>query len=164
MTTLELENCIVVFGLNGVLSRYNFDRFGTKALDEHTWLSRNMQEDMYRFTKKTSLFDDLINKKCPMQMYVLSTASSSFEQKHQLNFLEENYPNIREDNVIFVAKDEYKVDILQELRDIHNKHNRYGYESTTNRIVLIEDKPSILKQVEELRTSEIKCYLVSDFI
>ena len=159
MNPMDLRNDIVVFDMDGVLTQYNFEELGVKVLPEQEWIRENMQRDMYKFVKKTSLFDELINNMNPMDMYVLSTAFTSFEQNNKINLIEEQYGNIREDNIIFVAKDEYKAIILQELRDIYDKSNKQN-----KRIILIEDTARIMISVEELKDNRIKCYLISDFI
>lgn len=105
------------------------------------------------------VFDELIKEKNSMDMYVLSTAYSSFEQTNKLNFLEREYESFREDNIIFVARDEFKVDILKELRDIYDNVGKQD-----KRIVLIEDTVRIMASVEELHDKRIKCFLVSDFV
>lgn len=159
MNPMDLKDDIVVFDLDGVLSRYDFEELGIKLITEHKWVRANMQRDMYDFVLKTNLFDELIKEKNSMDMYVLSTAYTSFEQRNKINFLEREYGNIREDNVVFVARDEFKVDVLQELRDIYDCAGKRD-----KRIVLIEDTVGIMASVEELKTDRIKCYLISDFV
>lgn len=159
MNPLDLKDDIVVFDLDGVLSKYDFGELGFKLVSEHEWVRANMQMDMYSFVQKTHLFDELISEKNPMDIYVLSTAYTSFEQTNKINFLDREYGNIREDNIMFVARDEFKLDILKELRDIYDNAGKQD-----KRIVLIEDTVRIMASVEELHDDRIKCYLVSDFI
>lgn len=159
MNPLDLKDDIVVFDMDGVLNKYDFGDLGFKIVTEHEWVRRNMAMDMYSFIKKTSIFDELIKEKNPMDMYVLSTAYSSFEQNNKINFLDREYGKFREDNIIFVARDEFKVDILKELRTIYDNSKKKD-----KRIVLIEDTVRIMASVEELHDDRIKCYLVSDFI
>lgn len=159
MNPLDLKDDIVVFDLDGVLSRYDFEELGFKLIKEHEWVRANMQRDMYNFITKTSLFDELIREKNSMDMYVLSTAYTSFEQRNKINFLEREYGDIREDNIIFVARDEFKVGVLQELRDIYDLAGKCD-----KRIVLIEDTVGIMASIEDLKTDRIKCFLISDFV
>ena len=159
MNPLDLKDDIVVFDIDGVLVKYDFGKLGFKIMPEKEWIRANMQMDMYSFMEKTSIFDELISTLNPMNMYVLSVASSSFEQNNKINFILENQPNIREDNIIFVSQNEYKVEILKELREIYDKA-RKGHK----RIVMIEDNTLIMASIEELKDERIRCLLVSDFI
>lgn len=160
MQPLDLINDIVVFDMDGVLNKYDFGELGVKIMSEHEWVRANMIVDMYStYIEKTTLFDELIEQKNPMDMYVLSTAFSSFEQNNKLNFLEQAYPNIRPEHVMFVARDEFKVDILKELREVYDKEGKQD-----TRIIIIEDTVGIMASVEELHNDKIKCYLISDFI
>ena len=159
MNPLDLKNDIVVFDLDGVLAKYDFGELGIKLVSEHEWVRANMQRSMYEFVQKTSLFNELIAEKNENDMYVLSTAFSSFEQKSKIDFLAREYSAFKESNIIFVARDEFKVDILKELREIYDNTNKHY-----KRIVLIEDTVKIMASVEELHNENIRCFLVSDFI
>lgn len=159
MNVMDLQDCIVVFDIDGVLSRYDFGELGFKLISEPGWVRANIETDIYQFTTKTSLFDELINSKNSMDMYVLSVASSSYEQANKVRFIEENYSNIREDNIIFVARTSYKIEVLKYLRDLYDMHGKKH-----KRIIMIEDAVSVLDDVETLANDGIGCYLVSDFI
>lgn len=159
MNPLDLKNDIVIFDIDGVLAKYDFGDLGRKIIPEHEWVVRNMQKDMYKFIQRTHLFDELIHEKNSNDMYILSTAFCSFEQNNKIEFLDREYEKFREDNIYFVARDEYKVDILKELREIYDKEGKLY-----RRIVLIEDSVQIMASVEALRNDRIRCFLVSDFI
>lgn len=159
MKPLDLKNDIIVFDIDGVLAKYDFGTLGGKIFTEHEWIQRNMQKDMYKFIQRTHLFDELIQEKDSNDLYILSTAFSSFEQNNKIEFLGREYGKFREDNIYFVARDEYKVDILKELREIYDKEGKLY-----KRIVLIEDSVQIMASVEELRNERIRCFLISDFI
>jgi len=159
MNPLDLKDDIVVFDMDGVLNRYNFPELGFKIYSEEGWIRKNMEIDVYSFAEKTSLFDELIESKNSMDLYICSAAGTSFEQTNKIRFLEEKYPNFREDNIIFVGKTEFKIEVLKYLRDLYDSHGKQD-----KRIVIIEDTVSVLDAVEKLNNPMIKCYLVSDFI
>ena len=159
MRPLDLIDDIVIFDMDGTLNKYDFKELGFKIMEEHEWVRMNMQIDAYEFAEKTTLFGELIEKKNPMDMYVLSCAGCSFEQNNKINFIMREYPNIREEHIVFVAQSRYKVDIIKELREIYDKSHKQD-----KRIVIIEDNIGVLQDIENLHNDRIKCYLVSDFI
>ena len=159
MKPLDLKDSVIVFDMDGVLSKFDFGDLGIKIVPEHEWAKMNMMEDMYKYVQKTRLFDELIDTKNLMDMYVLSQTLSSFEQNNKINFLERNYPNIREDNIIFVGDTNIKIDILKGLREILDNTGKADVD-----LVIIEDSLSVLLDVTELNNPKIKCYMISDFI
>ena len=159
MKPMDLIDDIVLFDIDGVLGKYDFGELGIKIIPEHEWVRKNMIIDAYTFIQKTNIFDELIRSKNTDELNTLSVAFSSFEQRNKIRFLKENYNNISENGIIFVAKDEFKVDILKELRNIYDIVGKKD-----KRIVLIEDNVGIMASVEELKNDMIKCYLISDFI
>lgn len=159
MKPLDLKDSVIVFDMDGVLSKFDFGDLGIKIVPEHEWAKMNMMEDMYKYVQKTRLFDELIDTKNSMDMYVLSQTLSSFEQNNKINFLERNYPNIREDNIIFVGDTNIKIDILKGLREILDNTGKADVD-----LVIIEDSLSVLLDVTELNNPKIKCYMISDFI
>ena len=159
MKPLDLKDSVIVFDMDGVLSKFDFGDLDIKIVPEHEWAKMNMMEDMYKYVQKTSIFDELIDTKNSMDMYVLSQTLSSFEQNNKINFLERNYPNIREDNIIFVGDTNIKIDILKGLREILDNTGKADVD-----LVIIEDSLSVLLDVTELNNPKIKCYMISDFI
>lgn len=159
MKPLDLKDSVIVFDMDGVLSKFDLGDLGIKIVPEHEWAKMNMMEDMYKYVQKTRLFDELIDTKNSMDMYVLSQTLSSFEQNNKINFLERNYPNIREDNIIFVGDTNIKIDILKGLREILDNTGKADVD-----LVIIEDSLSVLLDVTELNNPKIKCYMISDFI
>lgn len=159
MNLLDMKDDIVVFDLDGVLARYNFGELGRKMYGEHEWVAMNMELDMYAYIQRTHLFDHFIHENNPDDMYVLSTAFSSFEQANKIEFISREYSNIKKEKIYFVSRDEYKIDVLKELRNIYDNMGK-----TDKRIVFIEDSAKILGTVEDLQDPRIKCFLVSDFI
>lgn len=159
MQPLDLVNDIVVFDMDGVLSKYEFGEEKIKIMDLKDWVRMNMKRDMYFHTPKTTLFDELIDEKNPLTVFVLSVAGSSFEQHGKLHFLERNYPFIEQDNVIFVADKSLKVAVMEEMR---LAFDNMGKQDT--RLVLIEDNVSVMQDIESLHNEKLRCFLVSDFI
>ena len=159
MNPLALEKAVVVFDMDGVLNKFDFGELGIKIIEEHEWAEANMERDMYKYVEKTNLFDMLINTKNPMDMYVISQALTSFEQNNKLAFLEENYPNIRPEHVIFVGDTKFKIDVLKGIRKMLDKEDK-SYKD----LVIIEDSIQVLIDVVKLGNPGIKCHLISDFI
>ena len=159
MKVIDLREDILVFDIDGVLGKYDFGELGFKVLEERKWIVENMKRNMYDTVQKTSLFDAVIEYKNPMDMYVLSVALSSYEQNNKIDFILKNYPNIREEHIIFVSKPEYKVEILKRLRTDYDNSKK-----SKKRIVMIEDKVDTMADIENLGNDKLRCFLVSDFI
>ena len=141
------------------INKFDFSTLNIKIVPDHDWAKMNMLEDAYKYVQKTNIFDELINTKNPMELFVLSATLTSFEQANKLSFLEREYPNIRRDNVMFVGETKFKIDILQGLREILDNTGKSHMD-----LVIIEDSMSVLLDVTKLNNPKIKCYLVSDFI
>ena len=159
MKPMDLVDDIVVFDIDGVLGKYDFKTLGIKIVEEHKWVRENMKRNMYETIDKTFLFDELIETKNPMNMYILSVALSSYEQENKKEFILRCYPNIREEHIIFVSESKYKVDILKELRESYDKSKK-----DNKRIVMLEDSVPVMKDVELVGNDKLRCFLVSDFI
>ena len=157
MTLAELKDDILVFDIDGTLTKYDFPEF--KIADKNEWVPLNIKRNVYTDAKPIHLFDELLESKNSSDLYILSVAFSSFEQNNKLDMLERLFPMFREDNIFFVAHDQFKVYILQYLRELYDKEGKEH-----KRIVLIEDNVNIMSSIENLRNKRIKCYLLSDFL
>lgn len=153
----ELNDDIVLFDVDGVLGKFDFGELGFKILEKEKWLRKNMECDVYSYVQKTNFFDDFI--KVHNNLMVLSVAFSSYEQKNKIKFIERNYSNIDKENIIFVATDDLKVEVLKQLREDFDKKG-FG----NKRIILIEDNSRIMGSIEKLNNPRIKCFLLSDFL
>ena len=159
MSKPNLNNAVIAFDMDGVLNKYKFGVLGIQGLDAPQWVEANMLRNMYNFAEKTSAFDEIIESKNPMDMYVISVALTSFEQTNKLSFLEEHYPAIREEHAIFVGDTKYKVEVLKTLRQILDQTGKANKD-----LVMIEDDARVLLDITKLDNPRIKCYLVSDFM
>lgn len=159
MKLTDLKDSVVVFDMDGVLNKFDFSTLNIKIVPDHDWAKMNMMEDAYKYVQKTNIFDKIISAKNSEDVYVLSAALTSFEQANKINFLNREYPNIKNSNMMFVGETRFKIDILQGLREILDKNGKSHMD-----VVIIEDSMSVLLDVSNLDNPRIKCYLVSDFI
>ena len=159
MKLTDLKDSVVVFDMDGVLNKFDFSTLNIKIVPDHEWAKMNMIEDAYRYVQKTNIFSDLIGSKNTDDVYVLSAALTSFEQANKMRFLNREYPNIKNSNMMFVGETRFKIDILKGLREILDNTGKSHVD-----IVMIEDSMSVLLDVTKLGNPKIKCYLVSDFL
>lgn len=159
MKLTDLKESVVVFDMDGVLNRFDFSTLNIRMVPDHDWAEMNMIEDAYRYVQKTNIFSNLISTKNSDDVYVLSAALTSFEQANKKRFLNREYPNIKDDNMMFVGETRFKIDILKGLREILDKSGKSHMD-----IVMIEDSIGVLLDVSKLNNPRIKCYLVSDFL
>lgn len=148
------KNSILMFDIDGVLCKYWFKDYNTKCFEDIHWARMNVSCDMYAHAERTHLFDDIIEKWDAEKLYTLSTATSSFEQRNKIHLIKREFPKFKDENILFVGDDKYKVGVMSEFWRKYPKHD----------VILIEDSASILASVVSANNSHIKCYLVSDFI
>lgn len=156
----ELKDCILVFDVDGVLVRYDFrdEDSGLMLKDKHTWIKANVKKDVYASAVGTELFDELI-KNHKYDVHILSVVFSSFEQKSKVKYLMNRFPNLKEENLIFVGDKNIKLDMMKILREKLDDEGLYDIP-----LVLIEDTVPTMLMIESLHDERIRCYLISDFI
>jgi len=154
-----LENSMIVFDIDGVLCKYDFEAKDRKCWESEEWIQINIHENPYAAAKRIKIFDKLIESKKPEDMCVLSTALCSHEQKNKQDFLKTNFHKIPQDQIFFVGSDKYKTDVLYALRKSLDNMGQ-----SAKKIVMIEDNPSIMMEIEGMRNPKIRCLLISDFV
>ena len=154
-----LKNDILVFDFDGVLTRFDFPAFNCKCWAPQDWIAVNLMDNPYKKVSRITLFDKMIKEKKTEELFVLSTALCSAEQNNKISYLKEHYPNIANDQMYFVGRDEYKKYVLLAMRKAID--GIYGHDK---QISMIEDSASIMMDIEKLRRPNIRCYMLSDFI
>lgn len=146
--------------VDGVLVKYDFkDEVGGLMLkDKHTWIKANVTKDVYASAIGTTMFDDII-KNHKYDVYTLSAAFTSFEEKSKIKYLMNRFENLKEENIMFVGDKNYKIEIMKILRE---KLDREGFYNVP--LVLIEDTVPTMLMIESMHDERIRCFLISDFI
>lgn len=157
-----LKNGIVFFDFDGVLVKYPL--YGTKN-------GINPNEKWIEHCVITGYNENIIGKSEPMQViveiiqqldkgrvYVLSATESSFEQNIKLKYLDKYFPDIRKENVIFVARSEYKKIILGAI--YKSKLSLQGFEEQD--VIMVEDTLSVIEDIE--RNTNFRCFHITALI
>lgn len=152
-----LLNNILVFDIDGTLAKYEFPNYRTKCFEYKEWALNSMLDgDMYKDAIPTSLFKDIIEKHESKELYILGTCLTSFEASSKIKFLQKHYPNIPQENIIFVGSNDLKYVILEGLYQNLMPEDK--------NIIMIEDNPNIMGDIETKKHPNIKCMLISDFL
>lgn len=159
MNISELKDDMIVFDIDGVLAKFDFQKNNRKCWNENDWSRINITQNPYNNVVKTRLFDDIIKQKKPEDLCVLSTALTSMEQQNKISFIRKQYSKIPSDQIMFVADDKYKIIVLEALRKSLDNMGKTG-----KKISMIEDSFSILLSIQEYNHPAIRCFHISDFI
>lgn len=83
--------------------------------------------------------------------YVIGIIECNREIEQKKQWLKVNYPNIKEENYIFVSSDYKKSDVIKEIINFNNY--------SKDKILFIDDKSS---HIDDVRQLGIKCLLVDE--
>lgn len=138
----------IVFDFDGVLSQASENKV---LIPDFEYIMRAVNEDLFKYSRAPKTMQDYVEKLSKStRVYVLSTTASSYEQYWKSAFIAENYKDIDKQDIMFVARDEYK-DLILKAR----------FSGELNHVIMIDDKASVIAKLE---ASEIKCLHVSALI
>lgn len=141
----KLKGKYVFFDVDGTLSEYRFkDKLYSGKCPE---LGCQSLEDL--------LFSDLFYKSRPLKtmqnivsnlesdkIFVLGTIVTNNEVNQKYKWLEENYPNIKKENIIFISSTMLKPDVILK----YSKKLKVNLQD----IVFVDDRLDVLRKAEEL--------------
>ena len=132
---------------------YIFDYEGT--LSESPSVRLSLNDLLYKFDfRKLKINEKIYNLYEQIKdkiIYVVGIIECNREIEQKKQWLKANFPNIREENYIFVSSDYKKSDVIKEIIT----YNHYSKE----KILFIDDKRSHVNDVSQLG---IKCLLVDE--
>ena len=148
-----------VFDIDGVLCIYRYcDK--KVSLNEADWIMECMRgTDTYKTAKPVKKFVKFIKDMAVEDFrnvndfYVCSAASGSPEGKVKENWIKDNYPHIKPDNIIIVGSSSYKLAVLKAI-----------YEKTGKPVVLIDDKDATVIDVDTDKNENLISLHISEFL
>ena len=153
----RLKNGVAFFDFDGVLSKYQTLDDRTMLYPDEKWVKYCVEhDDVFKHGGPSSRIQRAIKELDPDKVYVLSVAETSFEQKHKINFIHEYFKTIKDENIFFVSKNEYKKIIIDA---IHSKH--YSNMSKS-KMCMVEDSLSVIMDIEQ--TTDFSAIHVSCFL
>ena len=133
---------IFIFDYEGTLSEFPSKRLSIDDLlynfDFRKLKINNKIYDFYKRVKQKTI-------------YVVGIIECNREIEQKKQWLNINYPDIKEENYIFVSSDYKKSDVIKEIIDFNNY--------SKDKILFIDDKSSHIDDVSQLG---IKCLLVDE--
>ena len=133
---------IFIFDYEGTLSEFPSKRLSIDDLlynfDFRDLKINNKIYDFYKRVKQKTI-------------YVVGIIECNREIEQKKQWLNINYPDIKEENYIFVSSDYKKSDVIKEIIDFNNY--------SKDKILFIDDKSSHIDDVSQLG---IKCLLVDE--
>lgn len=141
----KLKGKYVFFDVDGTLAEYRFkDKLYSGKCPE---LGCQSLEDL--------LFSDLFYKSRPLKtmqnivsnlesdkIFVLGTIVTNNEVNQKYKWLEENYPNIKKENIIFISSTMLKPDVITQ----YSKKLKVNLQD----MVFVDDRLDVLRKAEEL--------------
>lgn len=154
----QLNDKIVFFDFDGVLSVYQSTE-SCVHIDDKEYIRKHIMEDsrgVYRYSRAPEVMKEIINSLDGYNIWCITQVESIYEYRNKVEFIKENYPNMRVENILFVARSENKVDLIEGLYELYYKHF-YNKDD----IVLIDDTLDVIKSVE---CKGYRCYHISNFL
>lgn len=161
MKITDFQSDLVFFDIDGVLAKYDFGN-NRKIYGEDDWIKLNMKCNPYLTIGYTTFFDKFIESKS--DTHILSVSYSNYEIDNKIQFIKTRYPNIKRENMHFVADSRFKATMLEQLYKDYITLNPIEATKKKVRAILIEDSVQVMYSIDSLHNQNIKCYLVSDFL
>lgn len=152
----KLKNKYVFFDIDGTLSEYRYnDRLYASGNNEIGCQNLNdlLFNDLFYQARPLKTMQNIISNLDNDKVFILGACVTNNEAIQKYKWLEENYPNIRKDHIIFVSSTLLKPDVIVE----YSRH----YNIPVSHTVLVEDRLDALWKAEGMG---ITSYHISSFI
>ena len=141
----KLKDKYVFFDVDGTLSEYRFNDklyeggcydLGCQSLDNLLF------GDLFYTARPLKTMQRLIKKLDPNKAFILGTIVTNNEINQKYKWLNENYPNIKRENIIFISNTMLKPDVIL----AYCKH----YNINIKDVVFVDDRLDALRKAESL--------------
>lgn len=141
----NLKEKYVFFDVDGTLSEYRFKdqlyggrcpELGCQSLEDLLF------SNLFLNTRPLKTMQNVISNLDPDKVFVLGTIVTNNEINQKYKWIEENYPNIKKDNIIFISSTMLKPDVIIE----YAKKLNINVSDT----VFVDDRLDVLRKAEEL--------------
>lgn len=152
----KLKEKYVFFDVDGTLSEYRFNdklysggcpELGCQSLEDLLF------SNLFANARPLKNMQNIISQLNSDKIFVLGTIVTNNEINQKYKWLEENYPNIKKENIIFISSTMMKPNVIIE----YAKKLDINLQDT----VFVDDRLDVLRKAEELG---IKAYHPSSFI
>ena len=141
----NLKEKYVFFDVDGTLSEYRFKdklyggrcpELGCQSLEDLLF------SNLFLNARPLKTMQNVISNLDPDKVFVLGTIVTNNEINQKYKWIEENYPNIKKDNIIFISSTMLKPDVIIE----YAKKLNINVSDT----VFVDDRLDVLRKAEEL--------------
>lgn len=141
----NLKEKYVFFDVDGTLSEYRFKdqlyggrcpELGCQSLEDLLF------SNLFLNARPLKTMQNVISNLDPDKIFVLGTIVTNNEINQKYKWIEENYPNIKKDNIIFISSTMLKPDVIIE----YAKKLNINVSDT----VFVDDRLDVLRKAEEL--------------
>lgn len=141
----NLKEKYVFFDVDGTLSEYRFKdqlyggrcpELGCQSLEDLLF------SNLFLNARPLKTMQNVISNLDPDKVFVLGTIVTNNEINQKYKWIEENYPNIKKDNIIFISSTMLKPDVIIE----YSKKLNINVSDT----VFVDDRLDVLRKAEEL--------------
>lgn len=152
----KLKEKYVFFGVDGTLSEYRFNdklysggcpELGCQSLEDLLF------SNLFANARPLKNMQNIISQLNSDKVFVLGTIVTNNEINQKYKWLEENYPNIKKENIIFISSTMMKPNVIIE----YAKKLDINLQDT----VFVDDRLDVLRKAEELG---ITAYHPSSFV
>lgn len=141
----NLKEKYVFFDVDGTLSEYRFKEklyggkcpeFGCQSLEDLLF------SNLFENARPLKTMQNVISNLPPEKVFILGTIVTNNEINQKYKWIEENYPNIKKENIIFISSTMLKPDVIIE----YAKKLNVNIKDT----VFVDDRLDVLRKAEEL--------------
>lgn len=152
----KLQEKYVFFDVDGTLSEYRFNdklyggrcpELGCQSLEDLLF------SNLFANARPLKNMQNIISQLNPDRIFVLGTIVTNNEINQKYKWLEENYPNIKKENIIFISSTSMKPNVIIE----YAKKLDINLQDT----IFVDDRLDVLRKAEELG---ITAYHPSSFV
>lgn len=152
----KLKEKYVFFDVDGTLSEYRFNdklysggcpELGCQSLEDLLF------SNLFANARPLKNMQNIISQLDSDKVFILGTIVTNNEINQKYKWLEENYPNIKKENIIFISSTMMKPNVIIE----YAKKLDINLQDT----VFVDDRLDVLRKAEELG---IKAYHPSSFV
>ena len=139
---LKDNNSILVFDIDGVLALLEFGEYNHYYSSDEDWDEFvNNDNNLYTEDKVSKKMQEFLKNKDKNKIYVITAIGVNKEGEYKKEFVSKYY-GIYAKNVYYVDRSKDKVSTLNEIREKHPEVNDY-------QIVMIDDTPDVLTDIQE---------------
>lgn len=141
----NLKDKFVFFDVDGTLSEYRYNdilyggrcsELGCQSLDDLLF------NDLFYKARPLKTMQKIIENLDSDKIFILGTVTTNIEIDQKYKWLEENYPNIKKENIFFICSTLLKPEVII----TYCNH----YNININEAIFVDDRIDVLRKAEEL--------------